>query len=423
VPSVFGVDLRKVMYERGLFRHDVLTAWATLMPGRGMRQLAGNDYLEAAKHRPMVESDQKFMTDRVGWYQDALAAEDPADPYWQTERQLAFRAMPERTQVPMLHIGAFFDPFFMAQLDTWDRLQTRDQSVFVIGPWNHLGLTSGDVDFSRAPGRLDQWPLMLEWFEHTLKGKPLTTLKRGTVRTFAVGDTQWVEHPAWPEAEVPAQLFNLNGTQDAAQSCDGGTLGGPVAEAGAEVRYTFHPANPVSTQGGASLLSFAFFRTLGITPGPVEQGKTCARDDVLTFRAEPVSAAQRLSGPGKLVLRVKSSAPDTAFVARLIAEQNGQAVLVRENAATLRWPTAAPARASYTPGEVATVEIDFWPIEWVLPAGGRWRVDVTSSSFPALHTHSNRATPWQLEAGADVAQQTLVLEGSALTLPLRPLAP
>jgi putative CocE/NonD family hydrolase len=325
--------------------------------------------------------------------------------------------MPENTNVPMLYVGAFFDPFFMAHLDTWDRLKTRDQSVYVIGPWNHLGLTSGDVDFSSAPGRLDQWPLMLEWFDHTLKGKPLTTLKRGTVRTFAINDTKWVEHPAWPEAAVPAQIFNLSGSQDEAQSCTGGALG--PTSATNELHYTFDPANPVSTQGGASLLSFAFFRNLGITPGPVEQGKTCARDDVLTFRAEPAPKPQRLSGPGKLILKVKSSAPDTAFVARLIAEENGKAVLVRENAATLRWPTAnLAAPATYEPNTTATVEIDFWPIEWVLPAGGRWRIDLTSSSFPALHTHSNRATPWQLEAGSDKAEQTIVLDGSSLTLPL-----
>jgi hypothetical protein len=59
-------------------------------------------------------------------------------------------------------------------------------------------------------------------------------------------------------------------------------------------------------------------------------------------------------------------------------------------------------------------------MEWVLPAGGRWRVDLTSSSFPALHVHSNRATAWQLETGSDVATQTVLLgEGKArLELPL-----
>ena len=141
------------------------------------------------------------------------------------------------------------------------------------------------------------------------------------------------------------------------------------------------------------------------------------------FCSGMVPVKTRLSGAPRLHLTVSSSAPDTAFVARLIAEQNGQALLIRENAATLAYPTAAvrsPQRV--TPGTSVELSIDFWPIEWVLPAGGRWRVDVTSSSFPALHVHSNRAGPWQLETGFDGATQTLLLgEGKALLeLPLAP---
>ncbi|MFZ5442998.1 MAG: CocE/NonD family hydrolase [Myxococcota bacterium] len=418
VPSVFGTDLRKVFYERGLFRHDILTAWATLMPTRGMRHFAGNDYLEASKFRPPLEADEKFMQARVDWYRDALRAADPADPYWQSAQMQQFRAMPEKTKVPMLLVGAFFDPFFMAQLDTWERLATRDQSVFVIGPWNHLGLTSGDVDFSAAPGRLDQWPIMLEWFEHTLKGRPLTTLEPGTVQTFGIGDTGYVTHATWPPDVATTRLELGEGA--AASTCDGGVLSATGA-APSEVSYPFDPANPVPTRGGAALLSFAFFRTLGITPGPLEQGDSCARDDVLTFRGAPTTGPQRLSGSAHLTLRVKSTAPDTAFVARLIAEQDGKALLVREDAATLAWPTSSPTREPpLPPGAERELQIDFWPIEWVLPAGGRWRVDVTSSSFPALHVHSNRAGPWETQSGADVATQTLLLgEGRAvLELPL-----
>lgn len=414
VPSVFGTDLRKVFYERGLLRDDVLTAWATLMPGRGMRQTAGKDYLAAAQHRPAIEADEKYMTKKLGWYRDALASSAPSSPYWDTEPMRQFRSAPERARVPMLFVGAFFDPFFMAHRDTWDRLATREQSVFVIGPWNHLGLTSGDFDFSTAPGRLDQWPMMLEWFEHTLKGKPLVTLVPGTVQTWGVGDVAFQQHAKWPE-EIAPTTFDLGGGAQA-NSCTGGVLSA-TPTASESVEFKFDPANPVPTRGGSSLLSFAFFRNLGITPGPVDQGDSCTREDVLTFRGEPTTTASRLSGAARLKLRVSSSAPDTSFVARLIAEQNGQALLVRENAATLAYPTAeVTSPQGVTPGTEVELSIDFWPIEWVLPAGGRWRVDVTSSSFPALHVHSNRAGAWELESGFDVATQRLI--GGRLELPL-----
>ncbi len=419
VPSVFGTDLRKVFYERGLLRDDILTAWATLMPSRGMRQSAGSDYLEAAMHRPSIEIDEKYMTKKLGWYRDALASSAPSSGYWETEQMKQFRAAPEHATVPMLFVGGFFDPFFMAQRDTWDRLATRSRSVFVIGPWNHLGLTSGDFDFVSAPGRLDQWPLMLEWFDHTLKGQPLRKLVPGTVQTWGVGDDAFRSHPSWPSSAIPLTAYELGGA-DQSNSCSGGVLSA-TATPSQTVEFKYDPANPVATRGGASLLSFAFFRNLGITPGPVEQGESCTREDVLTFRTEPSTVATRLSGSARLKLTVTSSAPDTSFVARLIAEQNGQALLVRENAATLAYPTAeVTSPQASIPGTPVELSIDFWPTEWVLPVGARWRIDITSSSFPALHVHSNRAGAFQLETGFDVATQTLMLgEGKArLELPL-----
>lgn len=331
-----------------------------------------------------------------------------------------FRDIPTRATVPMLFVGAFFDPFFMAQKDTWDRLRTQKESAFIIGPWNHLGMTSGDFDFSKAPGRLEQWPIMLEWFEHTLKGRPLRTIVPGTVTTFGVGDTQYQHHHAWPDPTLAMTHFKLSGATSA-NSCDGGTLS-PSDGPEETVQYVFDPANPVPTRGGASLLSVAFFRTLGITPGPVEQSDSCTRDDVLTFRSEPVAEATRLSGSAQLKLAVASSAPDTAFVARLIAEyDDGRALLIRENAATLAFPTAETQEPqTRISGATTQLTIDFWPIEWVLPQGGRWRVDITSSSFPALHVHSNRAGPWESQTGEDVATQTLLLgnTNTELLLPL-----
>ncbi len=421
VPSVFGVDFRLAAYERGLFHHDFVTAWATLMPDRGMRLAAGSDYLAAAAHRPAMEADEKFMTKKLDWYRELLAAEEPGAAYWQSDRQRGFQQIPPKATVPMLFVGGFFDVFFAAQLDAWTRLGTQRQSTFVIGPWNHLNMTSGDVEPSVETGRLTPWPMMLEWFDHHLKGKPLVTLEEGTVRTLGLGDRAWRTHATWPDPTLPRREWFL-ADAPASQACTGGALGAQPA-APTETTYQFDPSNPVPSRGGASMLSFAFFRSLGITPGPVEQGDSCERADVLTFKTTPLEAEERISGAVSLTLSVASTAPDTAFVARLISEHDGKAVLIREAAATLAFPTAeALTRQTYTPGTPTKVQLDFWPIEWVLPKGARLRVDVTSSSFPVVHTHSNRAGPWATQTGADVATQTVRVgeDRSVLSVPLAP---
>ena len=171
-------------------------------------------------------------------------------------------------------------------------------------------------------------------------------------------------------------------------------------------------------------MSFAFFPSLDVTPGPVEQGLSCERADVLTFKSAPLLAPTRLSGAAKLTLTVRSTAPDTAFVARLIVEgEDGQAHLIREAAATLAFPDeATQAPIPHVPGEEVALELNFWPMEWTLPKGARLRIDLSSSSFPALHNHNNRFGPWSEQTGADLATQTVLLgEGRAeLTLPIVP---
>jgi uncharacterized protein len=419
VPSVFGVDFRLSLYERGLLRHDVLTAWATLMPESGMRLTAGADYLKAAAAVPAMEADETFMTKKLFWYRDLLSAESPGGAYWQSVPQRTFRESPGNTKVPMLLVAAFFDPFFLAQMDVWNRLGSKAQSALVIGPWNHLNVTSGDAPAGIDTGRLDPWPLMLEWFDHHLKGKPLRTLTKGEVRTLGPGDVAWRTHPAWPDSTIPLTNFHL-GEAAASQACTGGTLDAQPTQT-SSTTYVFDPKTPVPSRGGASMLSFAFFPGLGITPGPVDQGDSCARSDVLTFKGPVLSEAVRLSGVAHLSLGVSSTAPDTAFVARLISEQDGKALLIREGAATLAYPKAQTIEPqTYAPGTPTVVEVDFWPIEWVLPKGARLRLDVTSSSFPVLHTHANRAGPWATQTGVDVATQTVRVGAGAsvLSLPL-----
>lgn len=422
VPQVFGTDLRLALYERGLLRTDVLTAWATLMPERGMRSMSGADYRAAASHRPALEADTHFMTKRLDWYRDTLRAASPSAPYWFTEAMTAFREAPARAKVPMLFLGGFFDPFFAAQVDSFERLATKDQSVFILGPWNHLNMTSGDFPMPPDTGRLDTWVPVLEWLDHHLRGAPLVTLQPGTVRVLAPGDDTWRTRPAWPAPGGEPRRWVL-GAGERAQACEGGTLT-EQAPAPSKASYVFDPKNPAPTRGGASLLSFAFYRREGTDPGPVDQGDSCARDDVLTFKAAPLEGPARLSGAARLTLPVRSTAPDTSFVARLVLEQDGKAFLVREASATLAYPTAAAQEPQpYVPGERAVLVFDFWPIEWLFDAGARLRLDVTSSSFPALAVHSNRAGKWEEQTGTDVATQTLELDGEAvLEVPLAPEA-
>lgn len=76
--TVYGTDRFTSAYEKGLFRHDVLTGWA--MPNAGRPIDA--DYLESCRYRPHAEVDTALWGGRLPWYQDWIHAANREDPYW-----------------------------------------------------------------------------------------------------------------------------------------------------------------------------------------------------------------------------------------------------------------------------------------------------------------------------------------------------
>jgi putative CocE/NonD family hydrolase len=124
-----------------------------------------------------------------------------------------------------------------------------------------------------------------------------------------------------------------------------------------------------------------------------------------------------IAGEIRVNLEIASSAPDTAFTAKLMEVfPDGRAINIRDNITSLAYRDGGLNRLSYSPGDAINVSIDMWPIEWRVSSGSRIRLDISSSDFPKFHAHRNRAGPWAEQDGVDVATQTLM--GGTLKLPV-----
>lgn len=417
IPFVFGTDVYSGVYERGLFRPEVITAWATLMPDRETHMADGEKYLQAASHLPAADADQVVLGKTLPWYREWLSSEDPSAPLWNTGPLSHAPSIPSRVNVPVLMVSGWFDPFLASQVSTHTTLKSRAQSVWVIGPWNHLGLVADPLSVTNAPGGTNKWPLVLEWLDHHLKGVPLKTAQPGTIQRYVLGKNDWAVTTTFDDPKHVEVTFHL-GDAPTSQTCVGGKLSA-MKQPDSNTNFVYDPAQPNPSLGGASLLAFAFYPFHAVTPGPAEQGKSCERADVLTFRSAPLVNPLLLSSANRLELSVSSTAPDTSFVARLIEESaDGSSVrLIREAAATLSLPTSrASTKLQYAPKERVQIELDFWPIDWELPSGSRLRVDVSSSSFPALALHSNTAVHWNEAKERVPATQTIYTDGSRLVV-------
>lgn len=405
VPSMYATDNRTVMYQDGLFRHETYTAWASMMRNQGSQNIslsrAGADYQKALRHRPHNAVDTAVYGMAMPWYQDMLTAASPSAPYWQTRERVMLRELPEHMNLPVLMVGGFYDVFFGPQLEAWQRLASRSRSRYIIGPWTHPGGT-GDLPTPNAEGGRFQWAAMLPWLAHHLKGAPLD-MPLG-LSLYVMGDGAWQQHAQWPSPSGEA-IFHLDALE-MANGCEGGRLGDAPVEG--SITFTYDPDDPVPTRGGAGMLAFNLPGFNGAQPANVDQAGLCERDDVLTFQSAPFTDSLLISGDIEVELEVASSAPDTAFTAKLIEVfPDGRAFNIRDTITSLAYRNGAEQPRHYTPGARVTVTLDFWPIAWRIQPGSRLRLDVSSSDFPKFHAHTNRAGPWAEQTGADIAQQTV----------------
>lgn len=403
VPLVFATDMYSLAYQRGMFRHEILTAWAAIMPGRGFANANRKHYPDLVRHRPHAEVDEVYLGVRLDWYRDYITSPGRGDPFWQQSDVAELLAAPGRTTVPVLLVGGWYDIFLAAQLGDWQKLGNRADSKFVIGPWTHLMSTAGDLELPDGRGGGWQWELVLDWMGHHLRGEPLDQ-PTGGVESYALGEDRWHVRPEWPP---PGREHRLHLTALAGSPrCEGGSLGTNPPEQFQEVSYSYDPDDPVPMRGGAG--SLAFILADGGPVHSVLQRGLCERPDVLSFTSEPLVEPLRIAGPIQVGLSVSSSAPDTAFTAKLIEVlPDGRAYNIRDSITSLAYRNSDSAAELYTPETVVSVEIDLWPIEWVVAAGSRLRLDISSSNFPAFHAHPNVAGIWALQEEAQTARQTL----------------
>lgn len=414
VPMMFATDLYAVSYTRGMFRHEVITAWVASMPERTLRFDHGDEYQAALKHRPFYEVDEKFFGRKLDWWREMVASPSPGDAYWQQRGVRTFETVVERVDRPVLVVGGWYDFSIGPTMELFDELGSRQQSRLVVGPWNHLQEIPDTLDEEAGRTLGPQMQLILEWLDHHLKGTPLQQ-ERGEVETYVIGADRWRRAARWPPPGV-MQEWSLDALAASTQ-CEGGLLSQARPVAAQRVGFTYNPDDPVPTLGGAGLLAFALPGYKGVIPGPVEQADVCRREDVLSFVSAPLSQPLHVAGSPQVVLTVTSSAPDTAFTAKLmVVKQGGEAFNIREGITSLSVREDTGLRTDYFPGTSVTLTIPLAPIEWRLQGGERLRLDVSSSSFPAFHAHPNTTEPWARVTEVRVAHQEVLAGGDAVSL-------
>ena len=185
--------------------------------------------------------------------------------------------------------------------------------------------------------------------------------------------------------------------------------------------YTYDPANPVVTHGGALLMTPEF------PGGPYNQHETESREDVLVYSTPELTQDVEVTGPIMVHLWAISSATDTDFVARLVdVHPNGYAQNLTDGIIRARYRNFSQGEQ---PSLIESVkpyeyEIDLLATSNVFKQGHRIRLDVTSSNFPRWDRNPNTGHDFGTDSEGGVAQQTILHDAdhaSYVELPLVPI--
>ena len=407
--------MRKGVYERERAALDQFVSY----PDIPMAPLKRDAYM----HLPLSDWGERLKSGAP--YLAEYLEHARLDSYWApTELRSKFG----QVEVPMLHVGSWYDVFQYDTLTMFSGLrakagteQARRGQHLIMGPWAHLlpysiptSKGTGDIDFG-AEASIELHALQLRWFDHFMKGVANGVMDEAPVRLFVMGDNRWRDENEWPLARTRYTKMFLRGGGHA------NTLGGDgalsMAAPGEEPadRYVYDPDNPVPTRGGT---------TLGIRSGAYDQTEIEKRDDVLVYTGDILESDLEVTGPLTMRLYAASSARDTDFTAKLIdVRPDGYAQNIAGGIIRARFRESLSEPALITPEQVYRYEIDLWATSHVFKAGHRMRVEVSSSNFPHFDRNPNTGHAFGVDAEVIAAHQTVFHDSrypSHLVLPVIP---
>jgi putative CocE/NonD family hydrolase len=410
-PAMLAYDLcRDMAYENGAFLLANKLGWGIQLEAETAR-LRGDQEAFAALYRA---SRQLPLTDPIpcrpqvlqtyapeSFYFDWLAHPDPDDDYWRrfSPHYLLSNTLP---QVPMLHIGGWFDPYLRGTLRCYRAMQqTGSPQRLVIGPWGHLPWSRqvGAVDFGPAAvNPVDH--LQVAWFNHWLKGDPLLGFDPEPVRLFEMGSNHWRVFSKWPTPQMVPLYLKSNGLAMMAES-QGSLVWNPPTSAMADT-FVHDPWRPVPALGGHN----------GLPAGCFDRSSLDGRSDVVTYTTAPLEQDLQLVGEPLLEVYCHSDQPSFDLGAVLSeVKPTGVYNLTQGYGRVDQDPSDQPHQPVRIPLQATCARI---------PAGHALRLSLSAACFPAHPvnpgTGSPAATATQFES--QIITLTLETAGSRLLLPV-----
>jgi len=370
-PGMLGYHLRDDWaYENGAFCWQISLGWAVQLAAETAR-LWGDDLsyrvlYGAARNLPFNESPPRFGESlrkyTPGAFYDQWRSRYPDLEYWQARSPQL-----QDVDLPMLHIGGWFDPYLRGNLRLYNEMREKSQfpQHLIVGPWTHLiwGRRAGQVDYGMAAiSFVDSW--QIRWFDYFLKGQKTAELPQKPVYLFEMGSNQWQALESWEGDRDRVYYWSSDGLASIRE--DSGVLLTECPQNEVEDIFVRDPWRPVPALGGHA----------ANPAGSMERSHLDCRSDILTYTTPELTEDISILGRVTVTVYCEVDAPSFDLNAVLSVVDDQQKVYnftqgyIRVDPATS--PVHIPLQATYMR----------------IKAGNRLRLSLSADAFPAYPINS-----------------------------------
>ena len=330
---------------------------------------------------PLSDFSKTVFGEKAEDFDEILRHPNKNDEFWQTRYGggEAHNAI-KHANIPILLTTGFYDIYTGGVFDMWNGLDepTKSKSALIVHPYDHACNPNGQpIQFENATLFEKFGDYQVKWL-NAIRGNEKPFVKQGKISYYKLFGGEWQ-------------------TDDFIQ---------PIKEKSftlgvGEKTYVYNPYAPATFKGGLS----ANF------DGNAWQAEPNSRYDIISLFTPEFEEDTFIKGKMKAKLCVKSDCEDTCFYVRIsLVKDNGYYGL-RDDINQI-----SNFCVDYKPNEEIEMDFSFDEHAFVVKKGEKLRIDISSSAFPWYVRHTNNKGLFSEQTTAKIANNTIVLDRSYLTI-------
>lgn len=387
-----GDAYRDIVFSGSQVNVGFIPLWMALVTGLGVLPSEPNLAQIPVSLDHALDAVFKFQVPTI--LSAALGTNDRNydNEFWRTRSPIE---VAHRVKVPTFIVGGLNDIFQRGEPMLYEIIKRNTTTKLLIGPWQHLGASTGaGLPVDGVPN-LDHIALM--WFDKYLKGMNTGAERVPNVTQYLTGERHYSIASDWPHPQARAERWHLRGDKSLTKDLPG------ASEAS-------HFTLPIPVAGLCSLSTSQWTAgLLGVLPLPV----SCLKGDnginelpligAVTYTTAPMDQDYYINGPIQADLWVSSAMSDAGIAARITdVGPDGTSTELTNGilTASMRmvdesrsrklggvmiqpWhPYTAESRQPLTAGTPVLASVEIFPTSTVIKQGHSLRIAISTSDFP-----------------------------------------